>query len=70
MARGQVREWFARALEEANLRQQSRIRELEAHVARLQRDNERIRTAMRRCVTCEYRTESLARRGEDSCSPR
>ena len=62
MGQGSMREWVTRTFEEANLRQRNRIRELEEEVARLERDNTRIRAAMKRCLTCEYRTEILAQR--------
>lgn len=58
MPRGQLREWITRTLDEASRRRQSRIRDLEEQVSRLQRDNDRIRPAMRRCLTCEYRPRS------------
>jgi hypothetical protein len=42
--------------------QKRRIAALEAELERLRAHNERMRTGMRRCVTCEYRIESEARR--------
>ena len=48
------------------LSQQRRIRELEAEVAELQAQNNRMREGMRRCVTCEYRIDFKQRQGEDT----
>lgn len=39
----------------------ARERELEEQVERLRAQNERLRAAMRRCTSCEYRLEVLAR---------
>ncbi len=35
---------------------------LRDEVRRLEQQNERLRTAMRQCIDCEYRIESIARR--------
>lgn len=41
----------------------ARTRELEGQIERLQAQNERLRAAMRRCTSCEYRLDVLARNG-------
>jgi uncharacterized coiled-coil protein SlyX len=46
--------------------QERRIRELSAELDELREQNERMRTAMRRCITCEYRIESVARRNGEA----
>ena len=38
------------------------IRALRGEIAKLQRQNESMRTAMRRCLTCDYRLEVMGRR--------
>jgi hypothetical protein len=44
---------------ERRLWQQKRdIQVLQAEIARLRTQNERMRTAMRRCVTCDYRLQA------------
>jgi uncharacterized protein with PIN domain len=48
---------------ERRLRSQEReIRGLRAEVQKLQEQNARMREGMRRCVTCDYRIEVVARR--------
>jgi len=48
---------------ERRIRQQKReIRELRGEVEKLQTQNERMRDAMRRCLSCDYRNEAGARR--------
>ena len=42
--------------------QQREIRELRGEVDKLRHQNERMRKAMRRCITCDYRLEVLGRR--------
>jgi uncharacterized protein with PIN domain len=42
--------------------QQREIKALESEVLKLRQQNERMREGMRRCVTCEYRIEVVARR--------
>ena len=46
------------------LRQQRELRELRRELAQLREQHERTRAAMRRCLTCDYRLESLERRSE------
>ncbi len=45
------------------LRQQRRIRELEAELEELRGQNASMREGMRRCVTCEYRIDFKRRQG-------
>jgi len=45
------------------LRQQQRIRELEAELEELRSQNASMREGMRRCVTCEYRIDFKRRQG-------
>ncbi len=45
---------------EHNIERRS-VEALEAEIERLRNQNERLRAAMRRCTTCEYRAEALAR---------
>ncbi len=48
---------------ERRIRQQKReIQELRGEVEKLQTQNERMRDAMRRCLSCDYRNEAGARR--------
>lgn len=47
------------------LRQQRRIRELEAELQALRAQNASMREGMRRCVTCEYRIDFKQRQGAD-----
>ena len=48
---------------ERRIRQQKReIRELRGEFEKLQTQNERMREAMRRCLTCDYRLEVDGRR--------
>jgi uncharacterized protein with PIN domain len=49
--------------QERRLRSQEReIRGLREEVQKLQEQNARMREGMRRCVTCDYRIEVVARR--------
>jgi len=49
--------------QERRLRSQQReIRSLREEVEKLQLQNTRMREGMRRCVTCDYRIEVVARR--------
>lgn len=50
----------------ALLRQQRRIRELEAELDSLRALNASMREGMRRCVTCEYRIDFKRRQGVDN----
>ena len=52
-----VREALARELEKRHARRE--VGELEAEIERLRTQNERLRSAMRRCLTCEYRIAAL-----------
>jgi uncharacterized protein with PIN domain len=42
--------------------QERELRELRDQVARLQHQNDRIQTAMRRCITCDYRLEVVGKK--------
>ena len=54
-----LREWLAR---EARMRAQHReLARLRAEVASLRTQNERMKTAMRRCLTCEFRLQVVGR---------
>ncbi len=72
MSERSIRSWVKQLVQEANTTQQGRIRELEAQVAKLELQNARMKTAMRRCLTCDYRLEVLgkkrAERADDSPS--
>ena len=46
--------------------QEQRIRELSKELDELREQTERMRTAMRRCIPCEYRIESVARRNGEA----
>jgi hypothetical protein len=43
--------------------------ELEAEIDRLRTQNERLRAAMRRCVTCDYRLAATGDRATDPTDP-
>jgi len=62
MAERSIRGWVKQLIEEASAGQQRRIRALEAEVAKLDLQNNRMKEAMRRCLTCDYRLEILAQR--------
>jgi uncharacterized protein with PIN domain len=49
------------ARERLLLAQKREIKRLREEVAQLEARNERIRSAMRRCTTCEYRLEVIGR---------
>ena len=54
-----LRELFAR---EGRLRAQGReLAELRSEVETLRAQNERMKTAMRRCITCEFRLQVVGR---------
>jgi hypothetical protein len=54
-----LRELFAR---EGRMRAQSReLAELRSEVETLRVQNERMKAAMRRCITCEFRLEVVGR---------
>lgn len=55
-----LREFLAR---EGRIRAQSReLAGLRSEVEALRAQNERMKTAMRRCITCEFRLEVVGRR--------
>ena len=60
-------ELFAR--EARLLQQQKELQGLRKEVDSLQTQNERLRQAMRRCLTCEYRLEVVGVRGESRSQP-
>jgi hypothetical protein len=60
-------EWFA---QQWRLREQSReLGQLRSEVAKLTAQNQRIQQAIRRCIPCDYRIESLARRNGEDATP-
>ena len=54
-----LRETLAR--EKRLLDQMRELRSLRDEVERLRAENDRIHTAMRRCLTCEYRLEAVGK---------
>jgi prefoldin subunit 5 len=42
--------------------QEAELQRLRSEVQKLQHQNERIQTAMRRCVTCDYRLEVIGKK--------
>jgi uncharacterized protein with PIN domain len=49
------------AREQRLIQQKREIRQLRDEVVKLRTQNERMRQAMRRCTTCEYRLEVVGR---------